>query len=190
MSGPAGTGGFRALGERTVLQGPVVSVVSGDFEAPDGTRFERQVVRHPGAVAVVALDAEGRVTLVRQYRAPLDAHCVEIPAGKRDVAGEPLEVTAARELAEEVGLAAARLDRLVSFHNSVGFCDEECHVFLATGLETVSDARDGVEEQHLEVFSVPLEEALVMVDDGTITDAKTVLGLWATARRRTDAAGS
>jgi len=183
------SGRFRALSEETLVAGPVITLAVGTFAAPDGTRFERQVVRHPGAVAVVPLHDDGHVTLVRQYRAPLDALVVEVPAGKRDVTDEPLEVTAARELAEEVGLAADRYEHLATFHNSVGFCDEECHVFLATGLQSVDTAHDGVEEQHLEVLHVPLTEALAMVDDGTITDAKTLIGLWAAARRWADPAG-
>jgi ADP-ribose pyrophosphatase len=177
------TGGFSALGEEVVLSGPVVSVVEGSFRAPDGTVFDRQIVRHPGAVAVAAVDDDGLVTLVRQYRAPFDELMIELPAGKCDVAGEPIEVTAERELAEEVGLAADRLELLVSFHNSVGFCDEQCHVFLASGLHPVPDARDGLEEQHLEVLHLPLGDALDLIRDGSITDAKTVIGLWAIERR-------
>ncbi len=174
---PSDGGGFRQVGERTIHEGVVVTIVNGTFEAPDGSTFDRDVVRHPGAVAVVPLDDDGVVTLVRQYRAPLDRFVLEVPAGKRDVDGEPPEVTARRELEEEVGLSARDLELLTTFHNSVGFCDEACLVYLATGLTPAVSAHDGIEEQYLEVHRMTLVEALARVADGGITDAKTVIGL-------------
>ena len=128
------TGSFEHLGDQLLVEGHVVSMFRSEFRAPNGEAFSREVVRHPGAVSVVPLLDDGDVVLVRQYRAPLDRFLLEIPAGKRDVAGEPPEETARRELAEEVGLVAAELVPLTVFHNSVGFCDEESHVFLGTGL--------------------------------------------------------
>ncbi len=97
--------GFRRIGEETIYSGPVVTVANLRCVDPDGGIFERDVVHHPGAVAVVPVD-EGQAHLVRQYRAPVDNELLEIPAGKRDVAGESVEVTAVRELEEEVGLSA------------------------------------------------------------------------------------
>jgi ADP-ribose pyrophosphatase len=169
--------GFRRLGEQVVHHGQRITVAVGEFAAPDGSTFVRDVVHHPGAVAVVPLHDDGTVTLVRQYRAALDLEMWEIPAGLRDVEGEPPALTAARELTEEAGLAAAAVDRLVSFHNSPGFCDEEITVFLATGLSEVASDLQGIEEQHLEVRRLPLADALAMVHAGAITDAKTVVGL-------------
>jgi ADP-ribose pyrophosphatase len=155
----------------------VISLFTSTFEAPDGTEFQRDVVRHPGAVSVVPLRADGTVVLVRQYRAAVDAMVLEIPAGKRDVAGEAPELTAERELAEEVGLAAGRLELLSRFHNSIGFSDEFSYVFLAQDLSDVPMDRQGVEEAYLEVLELPLAEAVDMVHAGEITDAKTVIGL-------------
>ena len=107
-----------------------------------------------------------------------------MPAGLRDVEGEPTDETARRELAEEAGLRAAELDHLLTFHNSPGFSDETVVVYLATGLTEVADDRQSIEEQHMLVERVPLDRALAMVDDGRITDAKTVIALQAVARRR------
>ena len=169
--------GFRHLRDDLVHEGWVIRLFTSTFEAPDGTEFRRDVVRHPGAVSVVPLQADGTVVLVRQYRAAVDAMVLEIPAGKRDVAGEAPELTAERELAEEVGLAAGRIELLSTFHNSIGFSDELSYVFLAQDLTEVPTDRQGVEEAYLEVLEVPLAEAVAMVHAGEITDAKTVIGL-------------
>lgn len=179
--------GFRHLGDRQVHEGHVWSVAVGTFESPDGHRFERDIVRSPGAVAAVALHDDGTVTLVRQYRPAYDDHVVEIPAGMRDVADEPLAVTAARELAEEVGLDAHALEPLIEFFPSAGMTDSVCHVFLATELTAVGRATAGPEEDEMEVLRIPLADALAMIDDGTIRDAKTVIGLLLVDRRRRDA---
>jgi ADP-ribose pyrophosphatase len=174
---------FRVVGERPVALGLRISMAVADIEGPDGERHERDIVHHPGAVGVVPLHDDGTVTLVCQYRAALDAMVWEVPAGLRDVDGEPTSLTAARELAEEAGLAATTYERLLTFHNSPGFSDEALEVYLATGLSEVDDDRQGPEEQHMVVRRVPLAEALAMVDDGRITDAKTIIGLLVTARR-------
>jgi len=175
--------GFRQLGEEVAFRGFLLDVVEGTFEAPDGTRFERDIVRHPGAVAVVAVNADGAVVLVHQYRGAVDRWILEIPAGTRDVDGEPPEETAQRELAEEAGFRADRLVFLAEILNSPGFCDESTGIYLATGLHAVPDHRDGVEERHLTVVEVPLGDIDAMVDDGSIVDAQTILGV-GLARRR------
>lgn len=174
--------GFRHLGDRLIHQGSVVAFYEGSFESPDGHRFERDVVRHPGAVSVVPVDGDD-VILVRQYRAPIDQLLLEIPAGKRDVDGEDPAVTARRELAEEIGMAAGSLEPLVSMHHSPGFCDELQHIYLATDLRQVPQELDGIEEQHLTVERVPFEAAVGFCYDGTITDAKSIVGILAAARR-------
>ncbi|SVA08010.1 uncharacterized protein METZ01_LOCUS60864, partial [marine metagenome] len=140
------------------------------------------VIRHPGAVAVVAVDGD-EVVLVRQFRAALEAEMLEIPAGKLDVPGEPLEAAARRELVEEAGLDAPQLELLVRFHNSGGFCDEETSVFLATELVEATPEAVSVEEQYLTVERVRLDDVHDLIADGTITDAKTVIGLLTALRR-------
>jgi ADP-ribose pyrophosphatase len=176
-------GGFRAEGERALYEGRTISLALGSFRSPTGERFEREVVHHPGAVSVVPLLPDGQVVLVRQYRAPVDRELLELPAGKRDVEGEPPEVTANRELAEEVGLRAGRLELLAEFHNSPGFCDEHSFVFLGRELADAPRQLHGVEEQHLRVERYPLGEVAGMIERGEITDAKTIIGLLLTLRR-------
>jgi 8-oxo-dGTP pyrophosphatase MutT (NUDIX family) len=136
------------------------------------------VVHHPGAVGVVPVVDEGSaVLLVRQYRSSIDAELLEIPAGLRDVDGEPPEETARRELIEEVGRRAGRLEKLCAFHNSPGFCDEVVHVFAAFDLEPCDRDLQGIEEQHMTVERVSLDDVPGLVASGAITDAKTVIGL-------------
>lgn len=177
---------FRHLGDRVVHQGYIWSAVVATFEAPDGELFERDVIRSPGAVGVVPLlfeDGIPTVVFVRQYRGPLDRLVLEVPAGMRDVADEPLEVTAERELIEEAGLSAGRLDYLTHFYSSAGMTDSILHVYLATDLTPVEQDLHGPEETHMEVVRIPLAEAVEMVARGEINDAKTVIGLLLVDRR-------
>jgi ADP-ribose pyrophosphatase len=170
---------FRKLSEWPVYHSKLLDIAVGTFESPDGQRFERDVVHHPGAVVVVPVDeTTGEVVLVRQYRAPLDAELLEVPAGKRDVKDEPTEITAMRELAEETGLEAGQLQLIGHFHNSPGFSDEESWCYLARDLRVVPDSRHGIEEQHMTVERYPLSEVGTMVASGEITDAKTIVGLF------------
>lgn len=169
--------GFRKLDERLIHRGHVIEVVNAIFEAPDGSRLERDVVRHPGAVSVVPVHEDLMVVMVRQFRAPIDREILEIPAGKRDVVGEPPEVTARRELAEEVGLVAGRLMPLMQMCHSPGFCDEVNHIFMATELTATERRVDGVEEAHMTIEHVALGEAIGLIRVGVITDAKSVAGL-------------
>ncbi|MFP5319525.1 MAG: NUDIX hydrolase [Acidimicrobiia bacterium] len=168
---------FRKLSERTVFEGSLVSVAVATFEGPDGT-FERDVVHHPGAVDVVPLLDDGRtVVMVRQYRAAIDADVLEIPAGKRDVQEEPPEVTAHRELEEEIGMRAGRMELLARFLNSPGFCDEESWVFLARDLTATANSLQGVEEQHMTVEEISLDDVPRLIASGDLVDAKTIIGL-------------
>ncbi|MEO7557083.1 MAG: NUDIX hydrolase [Acidimicrobiales bacterium] len=145
-------------------------------EGPDGERFERDVVHHPGAVAVVAVEADEAV-LVRQYRVAIDAPLLEVVAGKCDVHGEAPEVTAQRELEEEVGLHAGSVEELARFHNSPGFCDELLVVFLATDLTSVPMRRDGAEEAAMTIERIALADVPALIASGELRDAKTIVGL-------------
>lgn len=169
---------FRKLSERTVFSGSLVSVAIGTFEGPGGDTFERDVVHHPGAVDVVPLLDDGRtVVMVRQYRAAVDKDLLEIPAGKRDVQDEPPEITAARELEEEIGMRAGRIDLLARFLNSPGFCDEESYVFLARDLTPSANSLQGIEEQHMTVEHISLDDVPALIATGELVDAKTIIGL-------------
>ncbi|MFT3854450.1 MAG: NUDIX hydrolase [Ilumatobacteraceae bacterium] len=179
--------GFGHVGDRLVHQGHVWHVAVGTFHAPDGTEFLRDIVRSPGAVAAVPLqfDAEGNpsVILVRQYRPPYDRAVVEIPAGMRDVEGEPIVDTIARELVEEAGVRAGRLEHLVDFYPSAGMTDSVLYLYLATDLTPAPRDLHGPEEQAMEVLHVPLDAAVDMVLAGEIHDAKTIIGLLLVERR-------
>lgn len=174
---------FSHLRDELIHQGQVIAMYDGYFEGPDGQELRRDIVRHPGAVSVVAIDENDEIYLVRQYRAPLDHDLWEIPAGKKDVEGEAPELTAARELQEEVGLVASRLVPLIDLHHSPGFCDEYQNIFLATELREVEREVDGPEEEHMIVAKVPMASAITMALDGSITDAKSIIGILAAARR-------
>ncbi len=161
-------------------------VTIGTFESPTGEVFERDIVRSAGAVGVVPLlyrDGVATVVFVQQYRPPLDRVVLEIPAGIRDVPDEPTEVTAARELAEEVGLAAGRMEYLTHYYSSAGMTDSILHLYLATELSAVPAKAHGPEEEHMEMVQLPLAEAVEMVVRGEINDSKTVIGLLLVDRR-------
>lgn len=180
--------GFRRVAEETLYAGSLIRVARETFEDPGGERFDREVVHHPGAVVVVPLSERDTVLMVRQYRAAVGAELLEVPAGKRDVAGEPTEVTAQRELAEEVGRQAGRLELLARFYNSPGFCDEHTWLYLARDLREVPTDRQGAEERRMTVEEIPLADTPRLVAAGEIVDAKSIVGL-CLARERTGAAG-
>ncbi len=167
---------WRSIDERVVHEGHVITTAVATFEAPDGRRIERDIVHHPGAVAVVAIDGDD-VVLVRQFRCGPGFEMLEIPAGLRDVEGEEPELTAERELVEEIGLRPLDLVPLCRYHAAAGFCDELVHVFLATRFEPAEAQAHGVEEEHMQIVRIPVVDIAGMVARGEITDAKTILGV-------------
>jgi ADP-ribose pyrophosphatase len=169
---------FRQIGERQRYAGERLQVGVGTFVGPDGFTFEREIVRTFGAVCVVPLESDREhVLLVRQYRGAVDQALLELPAGKLDVPGEPPELCAARELAEEVGAKAERITELGHFFNSPGYCDEQTFCFLAEGLDIGARAADGIEEEHLVVERISLGSVEELIATGDIVDAKTIVGL-------------
>lgn len=168
---------FRRLSESRVFDGALISVATVELEGPDGDRFEREIVHHPGAVVVVPVTDTGRAVMVRQYRAAVAEEILEVPAGKRDVEGEPTEETARRELVEEVGRTAGRLDLLARFYNSPGFCDELTWLYLARDLLEVPHDRQGFEEAAMAVEEVDLADVPALIASGAIRDAKSIIGL-------------
>jgi len=148
---------------------------------PDGSRTQREYVRHPGAVAMVALTGAGEVVLERQHRYPLRRDFIEIPAGKLEANEAHLD-TARRELLEETGYRAGEWTRLGVIHNAIGYSDEAIEIWLATRLEMREPRLD--EGEFLEAFTLPFDEALAMAVDGRISDAKTIVGLFWASRRR------
>jgi 8-oxo-dGTP pyrophosphatase MutT (NUDIX family) len=167
---------FERLGGRPVWEGRIASVRVDRFRYEDGEEAEREIVAHPGAVAVVAFDGE-RLFLVRQPREAVNEPALlELPAGKLDEDGEDPLDTAKRELAEEIGKGAGTWRHLTSFYTSPGFADEECHLYLATDLhDEAAEAAEAAEEERIEVVEVPLAD-LDQVIQGC-RDAKSLVGL-------------
>lgn len=170
---PSSRPGGRVVHSHRAYDGRVISVRLDEIAYPSGRRTVFEVVEHRGAVAMVPLTDDGRVLLVRQFRPAVNAALLELPAGTREV-GESPEACARRELAEEVGRAAARWERLIAFYPSPGVLTEELHVFLARALSPVAAER---EEEDLRVEAVPLREARARIGTGEIRDAKSIIGL-------------
>ena len=156
-----------------------IFTVSLDRVREAGREHVREVVRHPGSAAVVAIDGDGSVVLVRQYRHPTVKYLLEIPAGSRD-GFEPPEECARRELEEELGCVAGRLEPLTEFFVTPGFCAEKMWVYLATDLtETKQSPED---DENLEIVRLDFARALAMIATGEIEDAKTIIGLTLAAK--------
>jgi ADP-ribose pyrophosphatase len=147
---------------------------------PNGKTVELELMRHPGAAAVAAVDDSGRVVLIRQYRHATGGYIWELPAGILNEEAEPPRACAARELREEVGLEAREWRALGMIYTTPGFCDERIHLFLARGLTQGDHERDH-DEVIEEVRAVPIDEALAMIRRGDIVDGKTVAGLYRAA---------
>ncbi len=169
------------LGETEVYRGRVFSVGERTVRLPDGRQAPREIVHHLGAAAVVPVDAQGRVTLVRQFRTAIGAVTLEIPAGKLDTAQEnPLDC-AHRELMEETGLAAERMELLTRLTPTPGYCTEVVNLYLATELSKGRMRLD--EDEFLTVERMPLAEAADMVMRGELADAKTAVGILMASRK-------
>jgi len=173
----------RVLETRRVYEGRVVRLRVDTVALPDGGSAQREVAEHAPVVVIIPLDGDGNVLLVRQYRLPVKQFLLELPAGGIDP-GESTEEAVQRELREETGQRAGRLERLAAFYASPGYCDELMHLFLATELEHSPLAGDS--DESIEVAPMPLAEALALVEQGEICDAKTIIGLWAAARRTSE----
>ena len=167
----------RRISGEVVFEGRLLKVHRDRVRLPDGGEAVREYIKHPGAVAIVALFDDGRVLLERQFRYPLGRSFIEIPAGKLEPGEEHLE-TGKRELLEETGYVAAAWRKLGLIHNAIGYSDEKIEIWLARGLQLRQQAL--AEGEFLEVFSLPLKEAQAMARDGRISDVKTIVGLlWA-----------
>jgi len=163
----------RTVSSQTIFEGKIVKVTLDQAELPNGTIAAREVVYHPGGVAVLALDEDNTVSLVRQFRYPIQRELLELPAGKLDHGPEEDRLLGAqRELSEETGLEASEWTYLGYMLASPGFCDEALHMYLARGLKRTGQHLD--EDEFLNVETMPFETLVEQVMDGTITDAKTV----------------
>jgi len=165
----------KTVSEDQVYKGNIINVYRMTVTLPDGRQATRDIVRHPGASAVIPINEKGEIYMVRQFRKPLDAISLEIPAGKLDPGEDPVQC-AARELKEETGLSAGKLTRLVSVHSTPGFSDEVLHLFAATDLNEGESCADDDEFISTEKYTV--RELLDMIMDGRITDAKSIIGIF------------
>jgi ADP-ribose pyrophosphatase len=186
---PDGPVAERLVASELLHRGRVLEFRVDTVERGDGRRARRDVAAHPGAVAIVAVDAEGRILLVRQYRHPAGRALLEIPAGTldRDPATGAIEdpdLAARRELEEETGHRAGRWERLGDFWTAPGFATERMHLFLATELDAAGAERlVPDEDEALELIRLPWREALAAAERGEILDAKTLVGIFWLARR-------
>jgi ADP-ribose pyrophosphatase len=169
---------FRKLAEREIYRGHLISLGSARFVGPDGEEFDRDIVHHPGAVSCVPIVDGTHVVMVRQFRAAIEGDLLEIPAGKRDVEGEAPELTARRELEEEIGMRAGRLVKLAEFYNSPGFTDEHSFVFMGLDLTEVGAADpQGPEERVMTIERIALADIPELVATGRLMDAKSIIGI-------------
>jgi 8-oxo-dGTP pyrophosphatase MutT (NUDIX family) len=177
-----------------MARGSLLRMRTDTVRMPGGDTAGREIVEHPGAVGVLGLDESGQVLMIRQYRHPVGRLLWEIPAGLRDVAGEPLRVTAERELLEEAGYRAAQWWVLTDSYSSPGISTERIRIFLARGVALVPESERSYvpehEEAHLEVAWVPLDEAVVGILAGDLHNGVTALGILAAYAARRDDFGT
>ena len=157
-----------------VFEGKVISVRVDTVELPGAKYAKREIVDHRGAAAILAVDENENIYMVRQYRKACEEVLLEIPAGKLEIGEKPLDC-AKRELREEVGIVADNMDYMLEFYTSAGFCNEKIHVFLAKGITLAQ--RDPDEDEIIEVEKFTIDEVLKKITYGEIVDAKTIIAI-------------
>ncbi|MEK3991070.1 MULTISPECIES: NUDIX domain-containing protein [Robertmurraya] len=162
----------KTIKSEKIFSGKIISLQVDDVELPNGKYSKRELIKHPGAVAVIAITNDGKIVMVEQYRKALERDVVEIPAGKLEKGEEP-SLCAKRELEEETGYVCESLDWLISFYTSPGFADELVHLYVARGLEKKEDAAPPDEDEFVTLVELTLEEALEYIEERKIYDAKT-----------------
>ena len=166
----------KTLSSKTIYDGKIISLTLEEVELPDGNKAKRELVQHPGAVALIPLTDDGKLVLVKQYRKSLNRTLIEIPAGRIEV-GEDPEVTAIRELEEETGYGARQVTYIQSFATSPGFANEIIHLYLAENLYEIVNPAAGDEDEFIELLEVTIDEAEQLVTSGEIYDAKTAFAV-------------
>ena len=178
MSDPSGE---TLLASELIYDGRIVHLYKETVRLPDGNTVVREVIKHPGAVAIVPIEQDS-VILVRQYRLPTHQLLLEVPAGTLEPGEDPL-VCAHRELQEEIGYKAASMQPLGGLYTAPGYTSEYIHLFIATGLTESKLTQDA--DEFIEVVRLPFDEALRLIENGTIRDGKTIAALLWAARRGT-----
>lgn len=162
----------KTINTEKIFSGKVISLQVEDVELPNGKMAKREIIKHPGAVAVLALTDDDKIVMVEQYRKALAKTIVEIPAGKLEL-GEDPATCAKRELEEETGYGCKEMEWLISFYTSPGFADELIHLYLAKGLEKKENAAPLDEDEFVNLLELSLEEAEQYMKEQKIHDAKT-----------------
>ena len=168
---------YERIGRELIHKGAIIDYYQDTIKVPNGNIAKWDYIRHKGAAAVVAVKEDGKLLMVRQYRNALDRETLEIPAGGLNSVDEPTDIAAARELEEEAGYTAGKLELLISIRTTVAFCDEKIDVYLATDLKRSKQHLD--EDEFLDVENYSIEELVQMVYDCKIQDGKTVAALLA-----------
>ena len=166
---------FERIKRELVYKGAIIDMYKDHVKMPTGHVAEWDFIGHKGAAAVVAVTDDGKLLMVRQYRNAIDRYTLEIPAGARDSLDEETIVCAARELEEETGYTAGSIEWLITVRTTVAFCNEKIDIYLARNLVPGSQNLD--EDEFVEIFEVPLSEAVAMIHDGRIVDGKTIAAL-------------
>lgn len=162
----------KTLKSDTLYRGKIISLQVDEVTLPNGKTSKRELIKHPGAVAVIPMKDDGKLIMVEQYRKALERAIVEIPAGKLEPGEEPAR-TARRELEEETGYQCQELNHLISFYTSPGFADEIVHVYVAKGLTKLESPLSTDEDEFVKILEVTLEEAQQLIKEKRIYDAKT-----------------
>lgn len=166
----------KTVATKSIYDGKIIALQVDDVLLPDGQQAKREIVKHPGAVALIPVTNDGKLILVRQFRKALERTIIEIPAGRIEVGEDPKE-TAIRELEEETGLGTKSISYLQTFATSPGFADEIIHLYVAKDLFVIDNPAEGDEDEFIDVLEVTVEEAEAMVGSGDIYDAKTAFAV-------------
>jgi len=170
----------RTLSTERIYQGKIINLRLDTVEMPSGGKTKREIVEHDPCTAIVAIDSEKNVLLVRQYRKPVEKALLEIPAGGVEKGENPVD-SARRELEEETGFTAERWEHLSVFYTSPGFCTESMHLYLATELKPAK--RDADDDEDIELVKVPLKKSIELIASGEVCDAKSIAGLLLALRK-------
>jgi len=165
----------KTMKTENVYKGKMLNLRIDTVELPDKKYSKREIVEHPGSVAIVPITEDNEIILVRQYRKAVESNLLEIPAGKLEVNEEPKE-TAIRELKEETGIKAKKLEYITEFYTSPGFSNEKMYLFLAMDLSM--DVLEPADDEYIEITKVKIDKLANMIKKGEILDSKTMIGIY------------
>ncbi|WIV10979.1 NUDIX hydrolase [Proteiniborus sp. MB09-C3] len=165
----------KTMKSEKIYEGKILSLRIDTVELPDKKYSKREIVEHPGAVAIVPITNEGEIVFVKQFRKATETVLLEIPAGKLEINEQPVEC-AIRELKEETGLYSENIEYILDYFSSPGFTNEKIHIFIAS--EVINGEATPEEDEYIDVVKINIDEAINMIKDGTIKDGKTIIGVY------------